>query len=302
MYRRGVRCVVLAVLAACGPEPAPTRPVVAPNRDDRPPPGERALDAGAPLLDAAPALPPNAYRTLGEALLAIIPADARVLGFGEIHNRTDRMQVTSALSQFTAALPAIGSRVSDLVLETWVADPSCGQKATTTTKQLETEVKRPEATKSEVVLLAEAARAANIQPHAMTLTCKDYETLAPKGQVDPVAMLTLTTRELTRIALSAVRHRTKHADPRPWIAVYGGALHNDRTPDPALAEWSYVAAVERVVKDRFVEIDLLVPELALADAKVKTQPWYELLVRAGPYVQVHARGPHSFVVVLPSTR
>ncbi len=328
----GVRSVVLVAFAiGCGsstPAPSPTRPgpspspgptIASPSAGSRSSAGSPtgATSSTAPAPDAAatapvdPSLPAHdRYPDLKTALRAVIPADARVLGFGELHARVDRASanIPSALSRFTAALPAIADKLSDLVIETWVVDPTCGKKAVVATKKIETEVKRPVVTKSEITVLAEAARAAGIQPHAMTLACKDYDVLAPKnGAPDPVAMLTLTTKELTRIATSAVAFRDRRAARsesgtlrRPWIAVYGGALHNDRFPDKSVAEWSYAAAVDRATRDHFVELDLIVPEFAEADATSRRQPWFPLVANAHQ-VRVWKRGERSFVVILPRT-
>jgi hypothetical protein len=266
--------------------------------------GANAGGASARPADANAALPSHrAFRDLASALAAIVPADARVVGFGELHARTDRAQVASALSRFTAALPAFGPRVSDLVLETWLTTPKCGEAAVVATTKIETTVKRPPATRSELGELAAAARAAGIQAHAMTLTCEDYAAIAPPGRdVDAAQMLTVTTRELARIATSAVAHRDREPTHRPWIAVYGGALHNDRFPDPAVADWSYAPAVDRATADHFVEVDLIVPELADGDATLAKQPWYPLARAprspAAP-VLVWTRGERSFVVLFP---
>lgn len=301
MYRDDVRCLVIALsLIACGKASTPQASQEAARPAEVAPPP-------APVVVApdAPAYPPDTYAELGEALAAIIPADARVIGLGELHSRVDRAQVRSALSRFTAALPGLGAKVSDLVVETWIVDPTCGKTATQATAQLEANVKRPEATKSEVAQLADAARAAGAQPHAMRLTCDDYKRLLAGGDADPIVMLGLTTRELGRIAASAVVHRDKQPDDgtrRPWILVYGGALHNDRFPDPAIAEWSYAALADKVTGDRFVEIDLIVPELAAADAMSRTQPWFHLVETAGDRISVWRRNERSFVVILPRTR
>lgn len=267
-------------------------------------PSSTPAGSGAPIEAAAAAaeLPPHTrHATLAGALRRAIPADARVLGFGELHARVDRAQVRSALAAFTEALPSFGERVSDLVVETWIIDPRCGKQAVTATKKIETEVKRPEATKSEIALLADAARAAKIQPHAMTLSCKDYEALAPeKGSPDPVVMLGLVTRELSRIATSAIRHRDQQPGHRPWIAVYGGALHNDRFPAAGVAEWSYAAAVDAASSSRYVELDVIVPEFAEPDPASQRQPWFPL-VAAADRVLLWERGERSFVVILPRT-
>lgn len=274
--------VVTGALVACGAKPT-----------------ERAGEpAGVPRVVGRPSsadLPPHSeYSDLGAALTAIIPRDARVIGFGELHARTDRPVLRTSLAAFTAALPAIADRISDVVVETWVVNPACGSNAQTQTTKLEQEVRRPVATKNEVELLAEAARAAHIQPHAMTLQCADYDEMG-----DLVAMLGLTTKELTRIATSAVRYRDHRNDARPWIAVYGGAVHNNRFPDESIAEWSYARDLDAATHDHFVEIDIFVPELAEADDASRREPWFALAQRSSKRVAVWQRGERSFVVVLP---
>jgi len=283
----------LVVLAACGKDPPATvaRPEPVPAR------------APAPI-DAAPALPTNdAYADLATALAKTIPDDARVIGFGEIHGRTDRAQVRSAISRFTTdGLPAIADNTSDLIIETWIPDKACGAPAQEATARVETTVKRPIETKDEVAELADRARAAKIQAHAMRVTCDDYARIAPPGKpVDAEALLALATKELARIVGEAVIHRDREANAREWIAVYGGALHNDRFPEPGTEGWSYAANADAVTKDRFVEVDLIVPELAEPDEASKRQPWYPLVTASDAKVHVWKRGERSFVVVFPRT-
>lgn len=270
------------------------------------PRGEAARkDAQTPQAALADAAPPEvkstAYPDLAAALEATIPATARVVGFGELHMRTDRKQVKSALARFTQdGLPGIADQLSDLIVETWIVDPKCGQKAQTTTAKVEMTVRRPQETKSEIALLADAARAAKVQPHAMKLTCADYEKITPKdGDVSPDVMLDLTTKELARISGEAVTYRDKKAETRPWIAVYGGALHNDRMPATGVEQWSYASKADAASQNRFVEVDLIVPELAEADENSKKQPWFSVVTRADDKVHVWQRGERSFVVVLP---
>jgi len=292
-YRCGVRCWLVLALAACGKDATPSAAVpIAPHE---PPARADAATASAPG---------STYPDLAAALHAIVPADARVIGFGELHSRTDRAQVPSALARFTSdALPAIGDQLSDLIVETWIVDGKCGSAAVEATAKIAVTTRRPTETKSEIAQLAEAARAKGIQPHAMRVGCADYDKVAPKGKdVDAEAMLTLTTRELTRIGTEAVAHRDKEPQHRPWIAIYGGALHNDRFPDAAIAEWSYAATLDAATHDKVVEIDLIVAELAEADAASKKQPWYALVEHAdAKSVQVWKRGDRSFVVIFPRT-
>lgn len=252
--------------------------------------------ASAPDAAAAPG-----YPDLGTALTAIIPADTRVVGFGELHSRTDRAQVTSSLAHFTAeGIPSLKDKLSDLIVETWITDPHCGSAGAEATAKVTVTMRRPVETKSEVGKLADAAKAAGIQPHAMRITCDDFARIAPPGKdVQVEEMLNLTTRELGRIALEAIAHRDKEPGHRPWIALYGGALHNDRFPDKGVEDWSYAAKVDEATHGHFVEIDLIVPELAEADPASAKQPWFDLVKRAGHTVQVYTRGERSFVVILP---
>jgi len=56
------------------------------------------------IPDDAGAAAPRAYPDLAAALVATIPPDARVIGFGELHARRDRPAATSTLAAFTRAL------------------------------------------------------------------------------------------------------------------------------------------------------------------------------------------------------
>jgi hypothetical protein len=292
--------MVAAVAAcACSAKPAAKE---RPARDAAPV-AAATLDA-APEVDAAPLPPHREFSTLAKAIVAIVPRDARVVGFGELHIRTDRPGGVPALARFkNDILPELAPMVSDLVLETWIVDPKCGAKAQDATARVESAMKRPEATKSDLAATIEAAKSANIMVHAMRLGCADYDKVAPAGEdVQVEVLLDLVTRELARIAASAVAHRDKEKDPRPLVAVYGGALHNDRFPIASVAGWSYAAAVDKVSADRFVEIDLVAPELAAQDALSQQAEWFPLVAAASrDRVRVFERGPRSFVIILPTS-
>ena len=290
--------MVAAVAAcACSSKPAPKERTA---RDA--PPAVAVVDA-APEIDAVPLPPHREFSTLAKAIVAILPPDARVVGFGELHIRTDRPGGVPALARFKDdILPELAPMLSDLVLETWIVDPKCGTKAKDATARVESAMKRPEATKSDLAATIDAARAAGVQVHAMKLGCAYYDQVAPKDKdVNVELLLDLVTRELGRIATSAIVHRDKEPAHRPLIAVYGGALHNDRFPLASVAQWSYAAAVDKASADHFVEIDLYAPELAAQDAVSAQTDWFPLVAAATPdRVLVFERGPRSFVVILPS--
>lgn len=292
-----MRLVALLPLVACCGKPAQQ---VAPAHEralaDARPTDARPVDAAAHA-----SLPTSSYADLASALVATIPADARVIGFGELHARTDRAQVRTTLSRFTAdGLPAIAGKLSDLVIETWLIDKGCEKTATTASATVDATMRRPIETKNEIAELADAARKAGIQPHAMRVTCDDYARIAPPGKpMDVPAMLTLTTSELGRIATEAVIHRDREPSHKPWIALYGGALHNDRFPDNGVADWSYAAKADAASSNHFVEIDLIVPELADHDDVLAKQAWYPLLAVPSTTLRVWKRGERSFVILFP---
>ena len=149
---------MVLLIAACGAKADPS---------PQPQSGSAAHTAVVVALDAAShEAAPDTYDTLGAALSAIIPADARVLGFGELHQRTDRAQIKSTLARFTEdALPTLAPKLSDLILETWIIDKGCGSAATEASAKVQTTMHRPEATQTDIGDLANAARKAQIQPH-----------------------------------------------------------------------------------------------------------------------------------------
>jgi hypothetical protein len=256
----------------------------------------------APPIDAAAPLPPyQLYPDLGAAIGALTRDHPRVIGLGELHVRTDRpVPGVSALARFSAeVLPALGDRVSDVVVETWTVDPTC-QRGVTATRQIESSMKRPASTKNEIGSLFGVARARSITAHVMRLTCDELAAMGGDAGVDPERLLTMVTRELDRVTRSAVRYRDEHHESRPMILVYGGALHNDLYPFESTKAWSYALAVDAATGGRYVEVDVYAPELVEGDALYQREPWYPLIARAdGHGVMLVERAPRSYLAILP---
>jgi hypothetical protein len=282
--------------------------------NDDPPPEPRVKDTAKTPDDAAtspstsPAgdtdalsLPHSVHDDLGGAFEEILRDQPRVIGVGELHLRTDKQgPTTSALARFTSeAMPRIGASVSDLVIETWVVDPACktGGEAT---QRVESAMKRPESTKSEIGALVGVIKENGIKAHVMRLTCDDLATVAPPSGVDAEKLLDIVTRELGRVTRSAVRYRDEHAEPRPLIVVFGGALHNDLYPFESTKQWSYARSVDEATSGRFVEVDLYLPELIEGQALYEAEDWYPLVAKAPPgKVLLVERAPHSWLAILP---
>ncbi len=285
------------VLVACSgesrSEPAP---------EPKPKPRKSARAPSPPPSAALPATPPprfTMYPDLGAAVLALAADKPRVIGVGELHVRTDRPAPgVSALARFSnEVIPALGDRVSDLVVETWTVDPTC-KPAAAATRTIEGTMKRPASTGSELGALFGASRLRSIKGHVMRLTCDDLAGFAK--QVDPEKLLGLVTRELDRIVRSAVRYRDEHNESRPLILVYGGALHNDLYPYESTKQWSFGLAVDAATSGRYVELDVYAPELVEGDPLYQDQAWYPLVAKATQRgVMLVERAPRSYLAILP---
>lgn len=286
----------LLVVVACSSEEK--QPAPAPARD--------AAPRASRELDAEPLPAHRVVPDLATAIRELVKDDVRVVAFGELHQRADRATAArSALARFSDdVLPVIAERTSDLVIETWLFDKNCGEKAAKATAQVEATMQRPPETKSELATVVERARAAGVQPHAMRVTCDDWARVAPPGKdIDYEVMLTLITRELGRIATQAIAHRDKAKAPRRLVAVYGGALHNDLHPIDGLADWSFAATVDAAAPGGYLEIDLYVPEYAELDTLSQNELWFPLVAKAAPdKVIVIERGPRSYLLLLPRAR
>ncbi|GDX79495.1 hypothetical protein LBMAG42_13060 [Deltaproteobacteria bacterium] len=257
--------------------------------------GLSSVLAGEPA-SPTPALPPHrVYPTAAAALDAVLASNPHILGIGELHSTTAGPEVPSTLSLFTAHLfPALAPHLTDLVLETWRVDGACGAPAAEVTEKVEVETERPPETKSDLVLLIEAAVAAGVRPHDLAFSCAEYEAmLDPKGDVRFGELLRLLTEKLQAFALLA------SATPNATMVLYGGAVHNDLFPAAALASYAYGPETRKKAGIDYVELDLYQPELLTPT--MTEASWAALLTATGPdRVVLYERGPQSFVLLLPS--
>jgi hypothetical protein len=312
MRRGRALLLALALVAACGREP--TRPAAKAPSDAAPAPAPKATwtettDGGVPRHIVFPGA--------GPALAHLLADRPRVVGFGEYHQRVGGPTVPSALKRFTEQmLPVLATQATDLVVETWVTDGSCGATEKKVVANVKKTTERPKETENEIVTLALRARAARVQPHALKVGCADYKRILGGKQVDYVKLLEFIGQKLRDTAVDAMAQRAKPAagpdggapasqpasapDRRRLVALYGGALHNDLYPAAGLEAWSYAAALAK--HGRYVEVDLYVPEYVAADERLAKEPWFPLLKRAGAdRVLLIERDKDSYILVLSTT-
>lgn len=306
--RLSMIAVLLLVLPGCEQDAA---------KSDNTPKTSKAVSAKAAKTEAPtrrvprkldrPAIPrhatfPNAARALESVLATHQP---RVLGFGEIHQKTDSAPVRSAVKRFAEQLlPLLAPKATDLLVETWVTEGRCGKQEKRVVKQVDKGTKRPASTENEVLTLLRRGKKLGLKPHILVLSCADYKKLAGKdGKLDYEALLSTVTRHLRKKVLAIASGPKAGAaakkTTRRTLLVYGGALHNDLFPPKGLEMFSYAPAAAKATEQRYVEIDLYVPEYLRGDKELRKKPWFPLIGKATPgQVVLIERGKRSYILVL----
>jgi len=233
------------------------------------------------------------------AVATLLPDPGGVIAFGELHQTRATANVRSSLSRFTdEILPAVAPHASHLIVETWITRGTCGEEEKHVTEEVARTTERPVETESEIMKLLRRAKELGVAPHVLDVGCDEYKVLAgSSGAVDYDKLLTITNQHLQRAIGQGLL--LPRAPGRPLIVVYGGALHNDLFPDPALAKYTFGRAVHAATRGAYREVDLYVPEMVDATPALKTEPWYRAWQRAGAGASdvVIQRNPRSSIVV-----
>ena len=266
-----------------------------------------ATVAAAAAAPSGPADAPRAWRVVSasagieEALAGLTTG---VVAFGELHQTKATAEIPSALRRFTQdVLPGLSGRLSQLVVETWVTTGKCGEVERAVTADVERTTERPAQTETEIETLIRVADQRGVAPHILSIACSDYQAMLGGGGVDYDRTLKVTARALREAILRALSAARAPSTRAGLIAVYGGALHNDRDPEPELAAYSFAREIRAATLGQYVEIDLVVPEYAAGSAAQRAQPWWRAYLRErrpGATVLVR-RASGSFMVIFPTT-
>ena len=241
-----------------------------------------------------------------EALLSIVAETRpRVIGFGEYHNQTSHT-VVSALNRFTRTLlPAISPVTSDIIVEALVPTGDCESVASAVEAEIKEDTERPETTEDETVTLFREARIHGVFPHFLTLTCQDNEHIYGQETVDYMTLLELIGQKLAKKTEEVLGFRAGlRRRQKPLVTIYGGAAHNDVSPLP---EWQRIAfgpyLEHQVPPGKYVEIDLIVPELVADNVFVHREQWYPLYRDkvATDKTLLIKRSTTSYIIVFPKS-
>ena len=267
--------------------------------------------AATPGGPASPGVPCGAldcmqYDSPRDAFLRAVDlaGDPLVVGVGEAH-APKGATVASAARRFTdELLPAVAGRASDLLLELMMPPAGCVDAvAEVRREQAPVTERHAEADADEYVLLGESARTLGIVPDMLRPTCTDMDAIEHAGaDVIDLSLTTIARLSGAQAARLADRDALSDADRGKIVLLYGGALHNDLSPRPESARWSYAPALAARVGGRFAAIDLVVPEFIGLDATWARLPWWPYYDkgRLGRKATLFRTGPQSFVLVFPA--
>lgn len=308
------------LLVACAGSPKPDSqaggtPSAAPPAGPTPlPPSATAPDAkAAPTPDAKAAAAANGcgelgcrtFATVNEAIAVVLAKKPLVIGIGEAHAQKGTEDIPSTTKRFTEQiLPTLQGRASFLAVELMLPNPKC-QKETKQVAKQQKPVTEPQAetNQNEYVVLGKRAKALGIVPDLLRPSCDDLTRITQAGAGDIGVMLE-TIAKLTRETAVAELGRNKQAGKQDLMVVaYGGALHNDVAPRPGRETWTYGPDLAKATGDRYLELDLIVPEYIKDTDTWTSLPWFKHYDRdkLGDKVVLFSPTPTSYVLVFPKT-
>ncbi len=283
--------------SALAPASTPPRPVVS----TAPPTPLRApapTPAGARPCGAVGCL---AFASITGAFDYVVESSPRVLAIGEAHAQSSGPELPSTTRRFMdVLLPRLAPRASDLVIELWLGNGTCGE-VERRVEQQQRVVTAPQAAtnQSEFVELGHRAKALGIMPHALVPTCEQYRKISAAGAADIEEMLVM----LRDVTLRDVTQLLGKRGPERLIVAYGGALHNDLSPRAQREDFSFGPQLARATGERYIELDLIAPEQIKDTDAWRALPWYAAYEpsRAGDDTYLFSWAPHAFALVFPPT-
>ncbi len=304
--------VAILALGACDrPSAAPPAPVAPPlvssASTTAPPPASSAAEPHAPPgATACGSLHCLQFESPEDAFRHVLATNPVVLAVGESHVQKGKGTVPSSAKRFTDTfLPFLRGKASDLVLELMAPNPSCKKTTKEVKKKHEvvTDQQAPTA-QNEYVQMGERARSLGLVPDLLRPSCEDLSAINEAGD-DAVATTLSTIARLTTSQVQKILGPTgrKPEDAGKMVVTYGGVLHNDPAPAGARASWSYGPALAKVAKDRYVALDLFVPEFIENTEVWRSLPWFAHYDadRLGDKTTLFRLEDGSFVLIFPRT-
>jgi hypothetical protein len=298
-------CAGGSVATEAAPPTASAAPPVVSAAASTAPPAAVTAQADAPKSGRpCGALDCRLYDTPEDALAAVLADKPLVLGIGEAHAQKGMEGVDSAAKRFTERLlPAMKDRASDLVVELMLPPKDCKPaEQKVRTQQREVTKHQAESNQNEYVTMGDVARKLGVVPDALRPSCADLERTAKAGD-DAIATMLENIARLAGTKAKELVARNQKLGADKMIVLYGGALHNDTTPKPGRESWSFGPELAKATGERYVELDVFVPESIQDTDAWKAMAWhahYNPAAHAGA-TALFKTGPSSWAMIFPKT-
>lgn len=292
-------------LAGCAERPRPGPVITSASAAPPAAPATMAEAPGAAGGEPCGALDCRLFDAPEAAFAVVLAERPKALGIGEAHAQKGMEGVESAAKRFTDRFtPMLKERASDLVVELMLPPKGC-KPAEQEVRKKQEEVTKQQASsnQSEYVTMGDVARKVGIIPDALRPSCEDLDAAAKAGDLAIPKMLETIARLAGGKARELVARNEKLGADK-MVVLYGGALHNDVSPKPEKAAWSFGPELARMTNGRYVELDLFVPESIQDTDSWRSLPWfghYDKVAHAGKAV-LFKTGPSSFALIFPKTR
>ena len=313
---RSIPLTVLLALAcaACSASPPPPDvPATAEPATPQPPLTPSAQPSAeitgkqpsAPAPTACGELDCQLFDSPEAAFQALLKKSPKVLAVGESHAQKGSEAIRSATHRFREQLlPLLKDRASDLVIELMVADGKCGQD-----EKKVAEVQKPAtdrqagSNQNEFVLLGTKSKSLGIRPHVLHPSCDDYKAVVKAGPNGIEQMLTMIT-DLTADLTQRLLKRNAEAGQDKLVVAYGGAMHNDVAPRPGREPFSFGPKLSALTKNRYLELDLIVPEFIKDNASWRALPWHPHFDRTAhpDKVTLFNPAPGAYVLIFAASQ
>jgi len=248
------------------------------------------------------------FATPEEAFASILAQKPLVIGMGESHAPKDATEITSSTKRFTEKFlpmlvdPKRDMKASDIVLEIWVAEGQCGKKkeAAVAEKQKPVTQNQAKTNQNEYVALGDAAQAKNVKPHILRAPCADYDKILAAKDDAVIVMLEMIARLMKEKVTTLLAQKAAPGTEK-IILTYGGAIHNDIVAREGREKWTFGPELSTQTKDRYIELDLVVPEYIRDNDAWKALPWVQHFNKdAHPTKTTLFRPrPNSYVLIFP---
>jgi hypothetical protein len=242
-----------------------------------------------------------AFASPSAALEYVLQTNPRVLAVGEAHAQDDRPGIFSSTRRFAEQLlPMLRGKSKHIVIELLLAN--CEKRTVEAVKKEQAPVTEHQAksNQNEFVTLGKVAQQLGFEPQGLTPECADYDAAVAGGE-DGVARLLALVANQTAKEVEALLAKPETANE--IILTYGGALHNDLKPKPGQEAWSFGPRLAAVTQNRYVELDLIVPEFVKDTDAWRNLPWFSAFDREhlSNETLLYRPSPNSFALIFPKT-